>query len=158
MVLTSISISRVLAPSLSATANQTAAQVALIQAILNNPAGKLSSFVVPGTPSAPMTVTIYSIPDSPTVVLDNSDMPLLSDGQQYELWVIEVNQQPVNALVFDGPPKQSTSGNQSLPLSKMLVSLPKAMNRYQTLAITIEPHGGSTAPTSKPILALPVTP
>ena len=158
LVLTGLSISRVLAPSLSATANQTAAQVAMIQAILNNPAGKLSSFVVPGTQSAPMVVTIYSLPDSPTVILDNSAMPALDNDQQYELWAIESNQPPVDAKVFDGQPlTPGTPGSQPPQYSKVLVALPKPMASYQTLAITVEPHGGSAAPTSKPILALAVS-
>jgi anti-sigma-K factor RskA len=157
--LTSISVSRVLAPGPLTAVDPTSAQAALIQSILANPTGKLTSFVVSDTQSASMIVTIYSIPGEPTAVLDNSNMPTLASGQQYELWAIATNQSPLNVEVFDGVQAPiSTPTTLSKLNSKVLVSFPKPLTNYNVLAITVEPHGGSAAPTSKPILTLSIAP
>jgi anti-sigma-K factor RskA len=70
-------------------------------------------------------------------------MPKLPDHQVYELWTIK--QKPVPAGTFT--PSGSTS----------LITLPTAALSARTIAVTVEPQGGSVEPTSDPIMALTLT-
>jgi len=70
-------------------------------------------------------------PQSTEVYLWVNDLPQPAEDQQYQLWAI-VDGQPVDAGVFemDGGSKQM-----------------KAFDKAQAFAITLEPKGGSVAPT-----------
>lgn len=67
-------------------------------------------------------------------------MPQLPDNKVYELWTI--TRTPVPAGTF-------TSGG-----SSSLVTLPQAALAAKTIAVTVEPNGGSEQPTTTPIMAL----
>jgi len=70
-------------------------------------------------------------------------MPELPDNQVYELWTI--NDTPVPAGTF------TPSGPASV------VTLPPAAASADTIAVTVEPAGGSDQPTSDPIMAVSLT-
>jgi anti-sigma-K factor RskA len=89
---------------------------------------------------------------SATVVLSRSanralfvtdGLPALPSNKVYELWTIAGT--PVPAGTF-------TPGD-----SGSLVRLPPAALTADRIAITVEPEGGSSHPTSSPIMALPLT-
>src|SRR5437762_1987380 len=69
-------------------------------------------------------------------------VPALADQKQYQLWYIK-GSQPDPSVAFDG--SQNTK--------PVLVPAPDPTKGYDTIAITVEPHGGSLAPTTKPIFA-----
>jgi anti-sigma-K factor RskA len=73
------------------------------------------------------------------VALHSLDVP--SGDREYELWVIEKNTPPQPAGVFLPEP----DGTKLLVLSRQLTPA-------DTLAVTIERHGGSNAPTMAPII------
>jgi anti-sigma-K factor RskA len=73
-------------------------------------------------------------------VFVSSGMPALPDDRVYELWTI--NDTPVSAGTFNA------SGN--------LVTLPVAALSAAQIAVTVEPAGGSSQPTTAPILAVSV--
>jgi anti-sigma-K factor RskA len=71
------------------------------------------------------------------VLLIASNLPALPAGRAYEMWVIPKGGMPVPAGLF-----------QSGPQGTAMHILPGAVGPNVTVAVTIEPESGSTAPTS----------
>ncbi len=69
-----------------------------------------------------------------------SELPNLPGDQVYEAWTIEGRQDPVPAGTF------------TPDASKSLLTLPSASFQADTMAITVEPAGGSDAPTSDAVV------
>jgi anti-sigma-K factor RskA len=84
-------------------------------------------------------VTFVTVPGKSQAVL-NAQLPPPGDQKQYQLWFIKGNE-PDPSLVFDAP-----SDNKPL-----LITLPDTNKDYDVVAITVEPRGGSKAPTTPPI-------
>jgi anti-sigma-K factor RskA len=78
-----------------------------------------------------------------TVVFLASNMPPLPPQKTYELWLIPKSGAPIAAGLF----KPDAHGSATILQSPL-----QAGTEAQTFAITIEPDGGSPAPTSKPIM------
>jgi anti-sigma-K factor RskA len=98
--------------------------------VINNPAFK--RVVMKGTENAPESMAyVYWNESTKEVYLSVQSMRELSSQNQYQLWAI-VDGKPVDAGVFDS----SVAG-----LLQM-----KSMAGAATFAVTIEPHGGRTAP------------
>ncbi|MGH3472773.1 MAG: anti-sigma factor domain-containing protein [Nocardioidaceae bacterium] len=70
------------------------------------------------------------------------DLPHLSDGRVYELWTITGRPAPAGTFTPSG--------------SVSVVDLPTAATTATQIAITVEPGGGSPAPTTSPIITIPV--
>jgi anti-sigma-K factor RskA len=78
-----------------------------------------------------------------TVVFLASNMPPLPPQKTYELWLIPKSGAPIPAGMF----KPDAHGGATILQAPL-----QAGTEAQTFAITIEPDGGSPAPTSKPIM------
>lgn len=79
------------------------------------------------------------------MVLVLNDLPALEPGRVYQVWLI-AGDQPVPSIIFS----TDASG-----VTRILV--PEAPEGYQVLAITEEPSGGSTAPTTEPFISSTLT-
>lgn len=88
------------------------------------------------------TATLVWSLDLKKSALIASDLPALAGGKTYELWYINSAGQPSKAGLFESTGKstwQVLSGN---------------MAKGDTVGVTVEPAGGSDAPTTKPIIAI----
>lgn len=110
----------------------------LIQQILtDNAATKVA--LLPQA-AATGSITFVSVPSGKQAVL-NTQLPPLPNEQQYQLWYIKGGSQPDPSVTFDGT--QNTN--------PVLVPAPDPAKQYDTIAITVEPRGGSKAPSNPPI-------
>lgn len=99
--------------------------------VLINPA--FVRIVMNGTENAPdAKAVVYWNPSRREVFLNSATLPALSADEQYQLWAL-IDGNPVDAGVFDA--------NQ-LDFQQM-----KSINTADAFAVTIEPRGGSEAPT-----------
>jgi anti-sigma-K factor RskA len=96
----------------------------------------------PGQPSG-----TYFVNPRNGVLLIASRLPQLRPGQTYEMWVIPKGQAPRPAGLF-----RPDEGGGAVHLQPG----PVDATAVQALAITVEPEGGSTAPTTTPMLVSPV--
>lgn len=71
------------------------------------------------------------------------DLPPTPEGKAYQLWFIEEGKSPMPGRVFT----TDASGNAAMP-----ELVPVEGRNAKVFAITLEPAGGTTAPTSKPYL------
>jgi anti-sigma-K factor RskA len=76
------------------------------------------------------------------VVIDK--LPKLADGKTYQLWYIDKGSNATSAGIFPAASSGTT-----------VRVLAGAMSSGDTIGITIEPSGGSKAPTTAPIVAVP---
>jgi anti-sigma-K factor RskA len=67
-------------------------------------------------------------------------LPALPEGKVYELWTINATPVPAGTFTADA--------------SASLITLPDAAVHAATVALTVEPKGGSDQPTTTPIVAL----
>lgn len=81
---------------------------------------------------------VYSASEDAAVAL-TKDLPALDEGRVYQLWMIDA----------DGVhPQDTVTGNSS--------SVMKGLGGAESVAVTIEPAGGSTKPTTAPIATVRV--
>jgi anti-sigma-K factor RskA len=96
-----------------------------------------------GTPAAPYATGMLVISingEHGTLVVD--DLPGLEDDQQYQLWLVNDYGQRTSGGVFsvhDG-------------YASMWVNSPQPLESYPAFGVTIEPVGGSPAPTGERVL------
>jgi anti-sigma-K factor RskA len=93
-----------------------------------------------GGSNSSMLATVYFDKGKNKVFLDVNSLPALPSDKQYQLWAI-VDAKPVDMGVFDVMPEGET---------KLLHM--KEVEDPQAFAVTIEPRGGSPAPTSAPMM------
>ncbi len=115
---------------------------AQIAAIMHDPAAQHKALAF-NDPNVTAQVVVYmkSAQDSDMVITMEA-MPPLPAGKQYQLWLIDSNA-PIGAGVYD-PVSAST---------QVLLHLKVPIATYQQVAISIEPTGGSSQPTTTPIAA-----
>jgi len=70
-----------------------------------------------------------------------TDLPAAPSGKTYEAWVIPAGQQPIPAGLFPGGDDTTVQLRGTVP-------------KHAVVAVTVEPGGGSTQPTTKPIFSL----
>jgi anti-sigma-K factor RskA len=100
------------------------------------------TLVAAKTPPQPQGKAIY-VRDRGHLIFIASDLPQLPPARAYELWLIPKAGSPLPAGVFKPDAHGSaTIVNPPLP----------AGTEAKAFAITVEPEGGSTAPTSTPIM------
>ena len=80
------------------------------------------------------SAVVYWNPEENSVYLSVSFLPVPAEDKQYQLWAL-VDGQPMDAGVFD------------MPESSQALLLMKSMGEADAFAITLEPRGGSEAPT-----------
>jgi anti-sigma-K factor RskA len=103
----------------------------------------------PGTVSIPILGQ-----QSPAVLLINKeqntatliawDLPSLPEDQTYQAWLVQPDGIRISAATFR--PAQGSS------YTAGMLSSPQSLNTFSSLAVTIEPTGGSTQPTGDRIL------
>jgi hypothetical protein len=96
-----------------------------------------------GTDSAPNANGVVVLGKSGyngTVLVDS--LPPLDESQQYQLWLINDNQRTSGAVFSVG---KNGSGS-------ACISAPKSLDEYSDFGISIEPAGGSAAPTGNRVL------
>ncbi len=89
------------------------------------------------------TGTVVMSPSRKQAVFVSTALPELPEGKTYEAWTTK-GREPVPAGIF------------SAVEAKTAVGLPAAAIDAQSVAVTVEPAGGSPTPTSKPIFTVRV--
>jgi anti-sigma-K factor RskA len=82
------------------------------------------------------------------IVLVGSALPSIADDKTYELWAIPAKGNPIPAGLF----RTNATGN-----FVHIAPQPVDVSRLAAVAVSVEPRAGSPAPTTKPILVIPVT-
>ena len=90
------------------------------------------------TRSAPHVLSVMVLEGGGKATLSISGLDAAPHGKTYEAWVIPPGRQPRPAGLFRGGPDSSLALQGSVP-------------RNAVVAVTLEPAGGSHAPTSTPI-------
>jgi|SRR5262245_6290455 len=97
-----------------------------------------------GQASAPRAAARAYFSRSRGVYFVASDLPSIPSDRAYQLWfVLPGGASPVSASVFGA----GAGGG-----AELIAAVPPAMADPSVLAVTVEPAGGSTAPTSTPFL------
>jgi anti-sigma-K factor RskA len=117
------------------TAQDAQAEAAALTRLLSAPDVQLVS----GS-SGGMSATVVMSPDRGEAMFMASGLPAPPDGKVYELWTI--TDEPAPAGTF-------TPGD-----TETLVALPAAAFDAQSIAVTVEPEGGSDTPTSEPVMQM----
>jgi anti-sigma-K factor RskA len=117
-----------------ATAQKVAAE---LTAIIN--AGDAQT--VSATTDNGATTTVLRSARRGTALLLATDLPALPAGKTYQAWTID-DERPTSAGTFASQGKQTA------------LELPPAAVQTSTIAVTVEPAGGSDQPTTTPIVAL----
>jgi anti-sigma-K factor RskA len=105
---------------------------------------RLSTALLAGTTNAPEAYgTIVLDPKDNKGVLAVTGLPALDPGRQYQLWLIRDGQRK-SAGVFS--PDAEGYGS-------MLLTVPVDFRDFQSFGVSIEPRGGSPAPTGPRVLA-----
>lgn len=105
-------------------------------ALLQSPGMKMAA--MQGAANAGVYATIYWDTTSKDVYLMVNNLPKPASDKQYQLWAL-LNGQPIDLGMIEA--------RQERLLYRM-----KNVQNAQAFAITLEPKGGSTAPTSSPIV------
>lgn len=121
------------------TAQQATARTEQLAELLSAPDVKTVSGRIVTTGGAG---TVVLSPSQRQAIFVTTDLPDLPAGRIYEAWTID--RKPVRAATF------------SAEDAKTAVSLPSAAFDARSVAITIEPSGGSEAPTTHPIFTVSV--
>jgi anti-sigma-K factor RskA len=125
--------------------SQAHAQAAAIAVVLAAPDARTAS----GPTSLGGRTTVVVSAELRELVVTTSDLPALSDGKVYQLWLIGPAPAAVTAFRSAGLLPSAASGLTAPYLASGLVGGDK-------LGITVEPPGGSKQPTTTPIVQLPV--
>jgi anti-sigma-K factor RskA len=95
--------------------------------------------VLHGDGAAPQVLALLTwAPDQTQAVLQVSGLPVAPSGKAYQLWLIRDGQRDSGGLFAADPRGQGT----------LVVQAPQPLQRYQAVGVTLEPAGGSAAPTS----------
>ncbi|MFD9547184.1 anti-sigma factor domain-containing protein [Nocardia salmonicida] len=104
------------------------------QQVLDQPDSKESSVAVPGGGA----MTVYQSKSLGAAAVSFDDMPALPANRSYQLWRLTgESDPPTSVAVMDGP-----------------TSVVTAVDVADTLAVTVEPAGGSPGPTTLPIVSM----
>jgi len=104
--------------------------------LIQSPTVKMAA--MQGTPNAPAAyATVYWDTTTKDVYMLVNNMPQPASDKQYQLWAL-INNKPVDLGVFD------------VKQEKLLVKMKNVQNA-QAFAVTLEPRGGSPAPTMSPM-------
>jgi anti-sigma factor RsiW len=86
---------------------------------------------------------MYMYPGEASAVVIFSGLPALAPGQVYQFWLADDTNQ-----VAGGTFEVDTSG-----LAHMMVEAPREVNAFSQVMVTVEPSGGSQAPSDRVVLA-----
>lgn len=106
-------------------------------------AGAQESVALGGTEAAPdASATLYVDDDSGTLVVHN--LAALGDDQVYQLWLI-----PADGTA---PIPAGLLGQAGAPVETIMLELPASLDGIGAVGISVEPPGGSAAPTGPIVL------
>jgi hypothetical protein len=105
--------------------------------ILNDPATRDVTF---GESEKPSKGRVFVSPGK-GIVFIGANLPRLDSGKTFELWVIPAKGNPVPAGLF-----------QSQPDATAVFVRPGPVENAAAIAVTVEPEGGSTQPTTTPFI------
>jgi anti-sigma-K factor RskA len=101
---------------------------------------------VRGTADAPgVTGQVVYLPQQNTAFLSIDNLPPPPAGRAYQVWYIQTGQAPVDAGLLPTEPSQ------------IATRLQVDLSRYQAIAVSQEPRGGSRQPTGPVVLQAPLT-
>ena len=123
--------------------NRDTARLEQALTILNDPAAKDVSF---GAAPAPARGRVFVSP-ARGVVFIAANLPKISEGKTFELWVIPAAGNPIPAGTFQSQADSSALYVRSGPVERGAAAV----------AVTVEPSGGSAQPTSKPFIVAALT-
>jgi hypothetical protein len=86
---------------------------------------------------------LYGSADETTLALVALDMPVLPTGKVYQIWMLDSNGDRTSGGTFTVD---------DLGRGWLLIRTPKPLSNYQGIGITMEPEGGSPAPTGEKML------
>ena len=113
-----------------------------VLATLSDPSATRFTLSADHTPPRPQGKAIY-VRNRRTLIFLASNMPALPPQKTYELWLIPTSGAPIPAGVF----KPDVNG------SATLINPPLPENaEAKAFAVTVEPEGGSSAPSTRPIM------
>ena len=96
-----------------------------------------------GTEAAPgVDAYIYYMGDSHSAYLLADNLPALPRGQVYQLWLIRSGQRTSGGTFSPEPQGEA----------RLTIEAPEPFATYQAVGVTVEPEGGSPAPTGQRVL------
>jgi anti-sigma-K factor RskA len=98
---------------------------------------------LPGTDEAPSARGLFYLGDNNQALLALSGLPPLTSQQTYQLWLIPADQAPIPAGLLAVEPE---------PTTLLTVQLPPGVQEFAKVGISVEPAGGSSAPTGPIVL------
>jgi anti-sigma-K factor RskA len=107
--------------------------------------GAPDALVASAATSAGGTATVVASPRAAAVVFTSVGLPVLPPNSVYELWFIGAGGARPAGLV---PPASRGMGEATAPV------LAPGLSGGDAIGVTVEPAGGSTAPTTSPIVVL----
>lgn len=112
-----------------------------VVAVLRDPNTRLVTLrSQPGAPQSAVQLLVNSERGTAYAVANN--LPTLAQDRTYQLWLIDGGA-PQSAGIF----RVDAQGTATIPLQ-----VRKSLDQYKAVAISVEPAGGSPAPTTNPIL------
>ncbi len=104
----------------------------------------LAMLTYPGIQSLPINAgsisgTFLLDKDRNVAVLIAWNLPQLPENQTYQAWFSDAQGQRISAAIFRSDP--------SLPFTTVSILLPNSLSNFSSLGVTVEPAGGSIAPT-----------
>lgn len=109
----------------------------------------LSMLAYPGTESVPIeggevSGSLLINKEENTAVIIVWDLPPLPEDRTYQAWLVQPDGVRVSAAIFRPQAQQTyTTG---------VISTPQSLNMFSSLGVTVEPAGGSPAPTGDRVL------
>jgi hypothetical protein len=115
------------------------------QALLTLVGGNVRVVALSGRPpAAGATGSLRFTPDSTVALFEARDLPPLPPSQAYQLWLIYPDGTRDSGAVFSVPPTGETT---------LVVVAQQPLGSYARFGVSIEPAGGSPAPTGPPALS-----
>jgi anti-sigma-K factor RskA len=96
--------------------------------------------------AASATAVLKFDPEDTVAILQTRDLPALSANQAYQLWLVDASGKRDSGAVFSVP--GDANGKVTL-----VVMAPRPMKTYVRCGVSIEPQGGSPAPTGPAALS-----
>ncbi len=115
------------------------------QALVTLVGGNVNVVALSGRPAAASaTGSLRFAPDKTLALFEARDLPPLPPSQSYQLWLIYPDGTRDSGAVFNVP----ATGEATL-----VVVAPQPLGSYSRFGVSIEPAGGSPAPTGPPALS-----
>jgi anti-sigma-K factor RskA len=124
-------------------------QQAALASQINNGQTALAMLAYPSTRSLPLSGgniagNLLVDPDRNVAALIVWKLPTLPADQSYQVWLIDPQGKRTNGGTFRSEPEQ--------PFTTVSIFAPSAFSNYSGIGVTVEPAGGSTAPTGRNVL------